>query len=1085
MGQGVLTRFSASAGSGKTFRLAEIYLTHLFRSGDSYRRILAVTFTNKATGEMKRRILDQLHILSTGGVSKYLDRLLEVTGKTEPMIRKEAGEILYNILHDFSRFSVCTIDSFFQKIIRAFARESGLQSGFNIEVDHTALLSSAVDEMIASSVSNSDVQGWLNDYVISRLDEDKAWNPREDIMKLSEELFREKFRILSASERSKLEDKSFLQQYIGLVGNIVSVFDAELTSLGNKCLKIFNEYSLTDDMFYYKSRGVPGFIRSLSQGRITEPNKYVREIMNAPPKWSSKELTPQLHDAIMGGLEQNVRKAILFYDREIVNYNSAREILRNIYALGILTDVLLHLRHLTTSENTFLLSDAGEFLSMIIGGDQTPFIYEKIGNRYENYMIDEFQDTSIMQWNNFFPLISESLGSGNDNLVVGDVKQSIYRFRNSDWRILGKILDNQLPEERLRSLSLNTNFRSRSNIVKFNNSIFTIIPRQIDELFSDDPEAFKFSEIYSEAVQNFNRSAGNTGFVKINFIEDAYEDDSPVSDGSSRTNKRKVARKWEELVLEKLPLVIEEFQDKGYSASDIGILVRDSREGTDVLNTMIRYSNSCSLEKKMKYNYNIVSNYSLVLSNSPAIIFIISVLRVLSDSEDIISRAQMLRFFLIARGENNADDEPLFRDSLINGSQSCLPEGTDSFLERNRNLPLFDVVENIIGFFGLGEYPWNVVYLNAFQDKVLNFTTIGQSIDIDSFIAWWDIEGAQKSVVLPENQNAVTVLTIHKSKGLEFSVVVLPFISWNLDHNTYHQPVIWVKPDKAPFNKLGILPVRYKRSLGDTIFESAYRQEKYSAYLDNLNLLYVAMTRAKDAIYGFIPDKPDANSGIAEMLKKALLSEGNLSGDNGIVLSEKYDVEKKCFEFGEIPVRQKSFDGRKSVLLKDYQVNRCNESLKLKLHSENYFSSDSPDIRNKISYGKLMHEVFEGIDTAADIPRVVRKMVLEGKIPESDSVSLTMRLNSLIAEQPASEWFEPGNIVMKETEILLPSGNTRRPDRVILKDGKVIIVDFKFGQESPHHINQMKQYRKLLSDMGYDETEACLWYVDSNIFIRV
>ena len=257
--------------------------------------------------------------------------------------------------------------------------------------------------------------------------------------------------------------------------------------------------------------------------------------------------------------------------------------------------------------------------------------------------------------------------------------------------------------------------------MKFNNSIFTIIPRQIDELFSDDSEAFKFSEIYSEAVQNFNRSAGNTGFVKINFIEDAYEDDSPVSDGSSRTNKRKVARKWEELVLEKLPLVIEEFQDKGYSASDIGILVRDSREGTDVLNTMIRYSNSCSLEKKMKYNYNIVSNYSLVLSNSPAIIFIISVLRVLSDSEDIISRAQMLRFFLIARGENNADDEPLFRDSLINGSQSCLPEGTDSF-GKEQKFP-FDVVENIIGFL-----VWNNIHecclFNAFQDKVLNFTTI-------------------------------------------------------------------------------------------------------------------------------------------------------------------------------------------------------------------------------------------------------------------------------------------------------------------------------------------------------------------------
>ncbi len=1085
MGQGVLTKFSASAGSGKTFRLAEIYLTHLFRARESYRRILAVTFTNKATGEMKRRILDQLHILAAGGDSEYLDRLLEVTGKTESIIRKEAGEILYNILHDFSRFSVCTIDSFFQKIIRAFARESGLQSGFNIEVDHTALLSSAVDEMIASSVNEQDVQGWLNDYVTSRLDEDKAWNPKDDIMKLAEELFREKFKILSASERSRLGDKSFLQEYIRAAGTIVSAFKTELISLGNECLKIFHEHDLADEMFYYKSRGVPGFVRSLSQRRITEPNSYVREIMNDPPKWSSKELAPQLQEAIMGGLEQNIRKAILYYDKEIVNFNSAREILQNIYALGILSDVLFHIRSLAASENTFLLSDAGEFLSMIIEGDQTPFIYEKIGNRYENYMIDEFQDTSIMQWNNFFPLIYESLGRGNDNLVVGDVKQSIYRFRNSDWQILGKILDRQIPEERLRSISLNTNFRSRSNIVKFNNSIFTIIPRQVDELFSGDQEAFKFCDIYSEAIQNFDRNNCDSGFVRINFVEDVYEDDSPDYNNNIRGNKQKVVKKWEELVLERLPLVIEEFQDKGYAASDIGVLVRDSKEGTDVLNTMIRYSNGCSQDKKRKYNYNIVSNYSLVLSNSPAIIFIISVLRVIIDSEDIISRAQMLRFFLMSQGGGNADNEPLFRDSLINGSQACLPEGTAGFLERNRNLPLFEIVENIISFFDLGNYPWNIAYLNSFQDKVLNFTMTGKSVDLDSFLAWWDTAGSQSSVVLPENQNAVTVITIHKSKGLEFSVVILPFISWNLDHNTHHHPVIWVKPDKPPFNELGILPVRYKKSLENTIFDSAYRQEKYSAYLDNINLLYVAMTRARDAIYGFIPDKPDANSGIAESLKKALLSVENPSGDNGIVLREKYDDGKKFFEFGEIPVRQQSFAGRKSLLLKDYQVNRCNESLKLKLHSENYFSSDSSDIKKKIAYGKLMHEVFEGIDTASDIPRVVRKMVLDGKIPESDSFSLIMRLNSLIAEPPASEWFESGSIVMKETEILLPSGKTRRPDRVIMKDGKVIIVDFKFGQESPHHINQMKQYCNLLIDMGYDETEACLWYVDSNKFIRV
>ncbi len=385
--------------------------------------------------------------LATGKRSEYLDDLMNQTGKSENEIRTRAGELLHTILHDFSRFSVCTIDAFFQKIIRAFARESGLHSGFSIELDHSLILSSAVDEMISSSADDNELKEWLNEYVNSKLSDEKSWNPKDDIMKLAEEIFKERFKILSAEERTRLEDKKFLLEYITRLRSIRENFEETMFSAGRECDRIITLYSLTDEMFYYKGRGVPGFVRALAAGKLAEPKTYVRAVMADPPKWATKTMVPQLQEAVAGGLEKTLRDAIIFYDANIVNYNSAKEILSNIYAVGILSDILKKVRVIASSENSFLISDAGELLHEITSGDQAPFIYEKIGNRYENYMIDEFQDTSLMQWDNFFPLIDESMGRGNDNLVVGDIKQSIYRFRNSDWKILGRLLDVQIPRK--------------------------------------------------------------------------------------------------------------------------------------------------------------------------------------------------------------------------------------------------------------------------------------------------------------------------------------------------------------------------------------------------------------------------------------------------------------------------------------------------------------------------------------------------------------------------------------------------------------------------------------------------------------
>ncbi len=1058
MGQGTLTIYSASAGSGKTYKLTEIYLANLFRARYNYRKILAVTFTNKATAEMKNRILDNLHKLASNQESDYLSGLIKSTGKTEEAIRIEAGELLNSILHDFSRFSISTIDSFFQKVLRAFTREAGLHSGFNIELDHSTILSEAVDEMIESASEDLQLIKWLTAYAMSNIDEEKSWNLKAGIVRLAEELFKEKFKILSEHELSKLADKEFLLSYIKEIRSLVNSFEAKLVDFGKKANEIYILYDLSEELFYQKGKGIPGFIKSLISGNIKDPNSYVREICKDPPKWSTGNISEQLHTAVSNGLDEVLCQAIKYYDGNIVNYRSAIAVLSNIYALGILSDVIHNVHLITTSENSFLLSDAGEVLNLITMEDQSPFIYEKVGNRYENFMIDEFQDTSIIQWNNFRHLIENSMAEGQDNLVVGDVKQSIYRWRNSDWQILGKVLINLTDNKRIFSQPLATNWRSRSNIIKFNNSLFTIIPSLIDNLFSDSLP-ISFRKLYAEAVQS-DPNTNNGGYVRLEFIENDDE------------------KKWEKGVLERLPDIIESLQDKGYKASDIGIIVRDGREGCMVLNTLIDYKTS-SLEEGGIYNFNAVSSDSLLLSNSPVINFIIATICVVNDPKDFICRAIMLRYFLMSTGNREADKVSLQSDKLIEVSRRHFPVGFEKMLDRIKQLPLFQATEEIIKFFGLGNFSSNIPFINTFQDFVVSFAG-SKNADIQSFLDWWEKTGKKKSVVLPGNQDAMRILTIHKSKGLEFKIVILPFLSWNLDHVTSKQPILWVKPDSPPFNDLGVLPVKYSKELANTVFASSYEEEKYSVYLDNINLLYVALTRAKDILIGFSVDNPKSENTIAGTLKAAITLPEELQENIEFIPASYYNIGKKVFEFGTIPENKIVSEGKKDLIYSRYEVSQALESLKLKLHGENYFSSESQETRKKINYGKLMHEVFEGINYSSDIPSAVRKLILEGKLSEDDSSAIESRINELINLPEVADWFSVDNTIMNEAGILLPSGLTKRPDRVIFRNGKTIIIDFKFGEENSHYVEQVNEYRNLLANMGYSDIDAFIWYVDKN-----
>lgn len=1060
MGAGTLTIYSASAGSGKTYNLASVYLKKLFKSRYSYRKILAVTFTHKATAEMKNRILDELNNLATGEESIYLPELLKSTGKSEKDVRLEAREILSAILHDYSRFSVSTIDSFFQKILRAFARDIGLHSGFNIEIDHSAFLASAVDNMIASAATDPVIRKWLWGYVRANIEDEKTWDIRKNIIDLSNELFSEKFRLISKEGKSKIRDKVFLASYIREMRSLLSGFEENMKKSGEVCLTFFSKFQLTDDMFYQRGRGVPGFIRSIACGNIKEPNKYVREVECNPPKWCSGAVSGSLSAALRSGLQESVREAIRYYDNNITDYNTANVVMSNIYTLGVLSDVLARVHLITEDENTFLLSDTGELIYRITEKDQTPFIYEKVGNTFESFMIDEFQDTSIIQWKNFRMLIDNSMAQGFENLVVGDIKQSIYRWRNSNWQTLHD-LKMAVDNNRFISKPLDTNWRSCPNIIRFNNSLFSIIPELLDKEFPEKNVTSGFSALFSEVIQK-DPEKKEGGYVRIEFVGDSEETG------------------WQENVLEKLPGVIESVQEKGYNPSDIGILVRDNREGATVLKKIISYSSSLPEEKKRMFK--IVSNDSLLLINAPVINFIISVLKVLDNPENLIGRALMLRNYLLSTGRHDAETVALECEDLITYSANFFPEGYEKFLEDIKYLTLWEITERTIGFFNLGTYSFNAAYLNSFQDIIVNFIS-GKNPGIPSFLDWWDSEGYKTSISLPGQQDAIRVLTIHKSKGLEFEVVILPFISWNLDHKSFHSNILWVKPGSFPFNKLEIVPVRYRAALSGTIFSQDYYEEKYSAYVDNVNLLYVALTRAKNGIFGFAPGRPGTENRIAGLLKEALSIKDEITDGQELFLYKYLDPVTCIFEFGELPAGIVQPDQVQGFPFKEYYVSADIESLKLKLHWEDYLDFDRSEVLLRVNYGKLMHEIFEEIVSFDDIEAAVKKKVLEGKLPANEEVGIRDKIAGQISRNGIKEWFSKGNEVLTEASILMPRAGVKRPDRIILKDGKTIIVDFKFGEENPHYLSQIRQYKLLLAEMGYSNIEAYLWYVDSEKII--
>ena len=1077
----------ASAGSGKTHKITREFLKLLYKDTDNFRHILAVTFTNKATEEMKSRIIRELFNLSENRASEYLNYISEQTGFSEKAVRLKSDIILKKILHNYSRFSVSTIDSFFQKIIRSFTREIGIQSGFTIELDTENVLDKSIDRLLFNIEENTALKNWLIHFTKDRIEEGRGWNFKNDILELGREVFKEEFRIFSDDVSKKLGNKELLSDYYAELYKIINHFEEKLSEKGSGGMELISSHLLTVDDFSNKMTGPAGYLFKLAGKNILEPGIRIRQAANSPEKWYTKssEKRSKIEEIYRNGLNDILIDIIDFFDENYNDYKTSKTILSNIFTLGILSDLTKTVLQYTNEKNLFIINDAATFLNKIIDNNDTPFVYEKTGNYFHHFMIDEFQDTSGFQWNNFRPLISNSLSQNYDNMVVGDAKQSIYRWRNTDWEILAEKIFNDFISESINTETLKNNWRSRKKIIDFNNSFFTVAAKFLQDTFNnelvdtDNTQDLKklksnIVDIYNDVCQ-LEAVSGNDehGYINIKFLDEADKD----------------------ITGENLIKVLKELQDKGYRLKDIAILTRRKKEGKEVADFLIEYKNYN--ETDGKYKFDVISDESLYLSSSSAVNFIIAILKYFINPGDNINN-YFITFEYLNYIKSGAEDNDVTFPGYCSTDEKVapeefLPESVVKSLEYIKNLNIYEKVERLIEIFDLSTLRGELPFIQAFQDLILDYSRKNPS-NINAFLEYWEDTGNSKSISISEAQDAIRILTIHKSKGLEFKAVIIPYCNWNFDHYQKRQ-ILWCKPSKSPFDKLNVVPVNYGKELKNTLFANEYYTEKLKTYIDNLNLLYVAFTRASDALYCFAGNGNKTNGRItrvSDLLGKVCRNdskdnEPDNDGCGKLTFNKYYNNIQNTFEFGML------FHDDSDDNISEFSVSRIKEyptldnrkKLRIAYQAGELFTSDTEIITRPLSYGKLMHEIFSNIITIADVESAIEKVYIEGKVGLTEKKLIHSEIKRIFTDTRIRSWFSNKWKVITEKDIILPDGSVKRPDRILLRDDKAVIIDYKFGiRELKEHIDQIREYERHLNEMGYGIIESFVWYINKGKIIK-
>lgn len=1034
-----LNIYKASAGSGKTYTLTEQYIKILLNAGkgdpDYFRHILAVTFTNKATDEMKSRIVQKLYDIYRKGVPVNIGGV-----ELKP---EKAKELLVSILHSYSLFRITTIDKFFQQIIRSFVKELGISSNYSVEIDEKRIIKETIDDILLK-IGDSSYKpfiDWFTDRTVTDSQSGDSLNFSRlccELEEFSKQIFQEQYlqykEVIPDESTIICEGKKLKNKKRAITDNLSKMAQDICNRFANSGLTIedFSKGALSPIIKYSEGQSkypelTPTLLRWREKAPINQKSPNQRLAESEYNLWMKSSITNFIDDT----------------EKYSSDYHTCDNILKGLpyYQLFRLLDQEITNR--IRESNSQILSKSGDLIKSIIDGSDAPFIYEKTGTYLHHFLIDEFQDTSSLQWNNFKPLIHNSLSEGDENLVVGDVKQSIYRFRNSDWSILGSDVQ-KVFNAHCKVHNLDTNYRSLGNVVDFNNRFFTEVAKFLQEKYncqSGRTDA-TITNAYNDVTQQIKENAEGQGYVEINFMGEGGKG------GKSSQGNRDEEDNNEEL-LEAVYNRIEKLVEHGYKLKDIGVLVRKNSEAQLVASYMI------------ERGINVISEEALNISSNKAVSDIISILSYISNPGDATNS------YLVNHQIN--------RNGILD-------------IESLSHLPLYEIIEQTVSILKLDQEPSNIPYINALKDIAMEYIGRNNAV-IASFIDYWNEIKESKSLSTISESDSINIITIHKSKGLAYSAVIMPLLNWKL-HSTKGS-ILWetIPSDAKEYQALKCVPVKYEKNLRNTIFRDAYFNELLLEYIDNLNDLYVAFTRAREVLIGFCytTKDPDKNTetepfnSIYPILYPILVHNKNL--------------ENNQYKYGTIPehIEEEIADNVTSdgIVYTDTEadISPVEKMSTFKMRGSDY-------IRPEAGRGSRMHRIMEKVATISDLDDQLQTMLYKGYITQKQFEDLKKDLTAYITNPAAAEWFDGTKNILAERSIVKPVVNsdgieymaTIRPDRVLIDETtrKVTIIDYKFGEnKEKKHIYQVQGYIDIYRKAGYSDVTGYLYYFEDLEIVKV
>lgn len=1067
---GQLTVYKASAGSGKTFTLSAEYIAHLLcGEPTAYRHILAVTFTNKATAEMKERILSQLwemahadaHAQAQDGFFRAVAQRLHYLSGQE--ITRRAATALSDITHDYDRFRIETIDAFFQSLLTCLARELGLSSSFRVDINDREVTERAVDVLMKSLQHRPEVKKWVLDYIKDRIEENRRWDVSGDIKDLARHLMTEKFLLHDEELMEVLDNAERMHNYRSQLRSIerkaMSALQVAASALDKEICQQDKGYSA-----FSRGNSLATYLKNIQEGQLTEPGATVRGYIEKAENWVRKADLKK--DPSLCATAEAFRIELISIEnqREKSSYtiNSCKLTLGHINPLRLMGEINREVSAICDETGRFMLAKTPQLFFRLVDKADADFVFERAGTEFHHIMIDEFQDTSTLQWHNFKTLLLENMSKGNSCLLVGDVKQGIYRFRNGDWNILAGV-EKEFKNWKPQIETLARNFRSSEHIIEFNNMLFPTIAGLIDrECGTSD-----VCNLYADVRQAINDRKG--GHVRIRLEEKkATSTTKDVNDGQEGT---------EVSIEEDMVDEIINLHRRGVKYKDMAILVRFNKSTTYLLSYFAEHHPEIP----------IISDEAFLLKSSPAVLLLINAMRNLAYPDDDIARAHLIHTYRnLALQENRRWAE------IAENAETLLPLEYVQRREEFLDLPLYELTTTLINLFHPENIEGSAPYLFCFLDAVLAYLNDYNS-RLHRFLSYWDESLCNKAI--PADQvEGIRILTIHKSKGLAFHSVFMPHTDWTITKGPLNE-LLWCSPNQAPYNELPLIPINLHsgKTITNSIYAEDYRQEMQKRYIENLNLIYVAFTRAIQNLYVWgrcerIKNERKSGSGlntVADLLYMALCE--NLSEQEGCFFYESGtpssgSQEKKQKNHNPLILQPQQIEV-------DFQQAHSRATYRQSNAASRFFDEQRETKEGKqeeyINRGKLLHYIFSGIKSADDIDDMLAQVVAEGLVGKSkEQESLHRFITQRIRKSVACSWFDGTWKVYNECSILVPDSTgktvTHRPDRVMMRDGKVLVVDFKFGTAKAPYSLQVAGYCQLLKAMGHHDVTGYLWYVYSD-----